>query len=169
MSAPRVTLRTRPQALFSYSGRSLLVTDLHGGVTGNEMEGFWFENTRLLSRFELRSDGQPVQGFSAAPVDRRGHLTYVRLPPGPNVPEQGAYLEVAHFLDEGLRTRIRLLNHSTQPVSVSWCCTWTRTSPTPRRSTRGNASSRRRWTGRCRVGATPACATGIPSSTGRCS
>jgi glycogen debranching enzyme len=82
------------------------------------MEGFWFENTRLLSRFELRSDGQPVQGFSAAPVDRRAHLAYVRLPPGPNVPEQGVYLEVAHFLDEGLRTRIRLLNHSTQPVSV---------------------------------------------------
>lgn len=118
MSAPPVTLRTRPQALFSYSGRSLLVTDLHGGVRGHEMEGFWFENTRLLSRIELRSDGQPVEGFSAAPVDRRAHLAYVRLPAGPNVPQQGVYLEVAHFLDEGLRTRLRLLNHAKQPVSV---------------------------------------------------
>jgi glycogen debranching enzyme len=115
---PRVTSRTRPEALFSYSGRSLLVTDLHGAVTGSHSEGFWFENTRLLSRFELRSDGQPVTGFAAAPVDRHAHLAYVQLPPGPEVPQQGAYLEVAHFLDEGLRTRVRLLNHARQPIRV---------------------------------------------------
>ncbi|WP_246633517.1 amylo-alpha-1,6-glucosidase [Pseudonocardia nigra] len=113
---PQVNLRTRPEALFAYSGRSLLVTDVHGALTGNQSEGFWFENTRLLSRWEVRSDGQPVTGFCASPVDRHTHLAYLRLPPGPDVPEQGAYLQVAHFLDEGLRTRIRLLNYSTQPV-----------------------------------------------------
>jgi glycogen debranching enzyme len=113
-----VTLRTRPEGRFSYSGRSLLVTDVHGAITGNQTEGFWFENTRLLSSFELRSDGQPVEGFAAAPVDRHAHLAYLRLPPGPGVPPQGVYLEVAHFLDEGLTTRMRLLNHSTQPVHV---------------------------------------------------
>jgi glycogen debranching enzyme len=118
VNAVPVELRARPQSLFSYSGRSLLVTDVHGAVTGRHSEGFWFENTRVLSRFELRSDGQPLEAFSAAPVDRRAHLSYFRLPPGPQVPKQGVYLEVAHFLDEGLRTRLRLLNHSIQPVHV---------------------------------------------------
>ncbi len=44
MTAP-FELRARADQRFVYSGYSLLVTDAHGAVTGEDTEGFYVENT----------------------------------------------------------------------------------------------------------------------------
>src|SRR5690242_13427117 len=50
-------LRARPGQYFAYSGRTLLVTGVDGMIRGAGCAGFYFENTRLLSRYELRVNG----------------------------------------------------------------------------------------------------------------
>ena len=104
-------LRARAGQRFVYSGYSLLVTDAHGSVTGESTEGFYIENTRLLSHHELMIDGQPLVPFAASATSRHGSLAYAEVPGGPEVPETSVYLEVGTTVsDQGLRTRIRAQN-----------------------------------------------------------
>ena len=71
MTAP-FELRARPDQRFVYRGYSLLVTDASGSVTGNDIEGYYVENTRLLRRHELTADGEPLVAFAAS-ATRSGH------------------------------------------------------------------------------------------------
>jgi N-terminal domain of (some) glycogen debranching enzymes len=65
----RTQLRARPREHYLYSGHSLLVTNLDGVVTGAEIEGLYFQDTRLLSRFELTAASGVFVPLGASPVN----------------------------------------------------------------------------------------------------
>lgn len=111
-------MRTRPMQRFAYRDRSLLVTDPVGRVTGAGSEGFYFHNTRLLSRLEWMVGDQPVPPFVMTEVGHDAMLGYAQLPEPEEVAQanvfsevSGLHLETAYFLDGGLRLRAEVANH----------------------------------------------------------
>lgn len=115
--AHRIQIRARGNQHFVYSGRSLLVTNLDGVVAGDGTEGFYVQNTRLLSRDELTADGAPLKSVAASPVRGDAFLAYAEVPEGPSVSKSAVYVEVMRFLDEGMRTVVRVENYATENVA----------------------------------------------------
>src|SRR5215210_8750654 len=113
----RIALRARGTRHYAYSGRSLLVTNPDGAVTGSGDEGFYFENTRLLSRDEWTVDGRPLKPAGVSPVGGAGFLAYAEAPERPGVPAQAVYLEIARFVDEGMRTVLRVRNYAVREAA----------------------------------------------------
>src|SRR5215208_6938605 len=113
-----LALRARANQHFAYSGRSVLVADLAGRVTGQGSEGFYVENTRLLSRHELTVDGRPLEPVAASPVEGSALLAYAQVPEGPTVPRGAVAIEMSCFVGEGLREVLRLENYSARDGSV---------------------------------------------------
>ncbi|CCF83107.1 glycogen debranching N-terminal domain-containing protein [Nitrolancea hollandica] len=107
----RIALRARANQFFVYSGRSLLVTNLDGDVSLSGTNGFYRENTRLLSRYELTVNGYRLVPVVASPVGGAGMLTYQQMPDEVGVPERSVAVEIAYFLSEGMRTVLRIENN----------------------------------------------------------
>jgi len=108
-------LRARPLARFAYHGRCLLVTDPIGRVRGAGIEGFYCDNTRLLSRLLWSVDGREAEPFAFSEVGHDAMLGYAQVtdPPGvePNGAAGGAHLELAAFVGDGLLLRAEVANH----------------------------------------------------------
>lgn len=112
MNAPRfIRLRARSNQHYVSSGLSLLAVNLDGWATGNGTEGFYYRNTRLLSRNELLIDGVPPRPASVSPVDSDAFLALYELRPGPDVPERSVYLAVRRRVDEGMRSEFEFTNY----------------------------------------------------------
>lgn len=102
----RTQLQARPAERSIYSGHSLLVTNVTGAVTGTAIEGFYFEDSRLLSRYELK----PVEGYfvslGASPVTEDSFLAYLQhkqvLEERDSL-SRPVYIELAHVVGDGLR------------------------------------------------------------------
>jgi hypothetical protein len=108
----RIDLRSRPNEHISYSGRALLVTDLTGSITGEGREGFYFENTRLLSHDQVMVDGKALKPVAASPVGGAGFLAYLQVPKLRRVPKNSVVVTVARFLDAGMRVELRIENYA---------------------------------------------------------
>jgi len=108
----RISLRARGNQMFLYGGQSLLITNLDGNVAGDDTEGLYVENTRLLCRDELTANGQPLRTFASSPVHGHGMLTYAEAPKGPGIPGKSVYYEISRVLEEGMRTTVRVTNYS---------------------------------------------------------
>ena len=104
-------LRARANQRFAYSGHSLLVTNVDGVIGGREAEGFYVEDTRLLSRDELTADGVPLAPVVAGATGGNGLLAYAEAPGSPRVPKQSVYVEIARTVGEGLRTELHIENY----------------------------------------------------------
>jgi glycogen debranching enzyme len=113
----RIELRARANQHFVYSGRSLLVTNLDGWLTGQDIEGFYADETRLLSRFALTADGAPIVTFAASPVGGSRFLAYAEVPPVGRIPRGAVHIAMAYAVDEGLRTEIRLENYQVRDTA----------------------------------------------------
>src|SRR4051794_27221453 len=109
--AHRIELRTRADQYFVYGGRSLLVTDLDGWVTGRGIEGFYVEETRLLSRDEVTVGGRPLKLVAASPVGGDGFLAYAVVPRLPSVRGQAVYVTAARRVGEGMREELKIENY----------------------------------------------------------
>ncbi|HEU5431285.1 MAG TPA: glycogen debranching N-terminal domain-containing protein, partial [Thermomicrobiales bacterium] len=94
------------------SGRSLLVTNINGLVAGGGLQGFYFENTRLLCRESLTVGGDAPTIFAASPVGGDALLADATLPHGPAGPEPAFFATIARFVGDGLRTSLRLDNYA---------------------------------------------------------
>lgn len=105
-------MRARGNQLFVYSGQSVLIANLDGNVVGDDNEGLYVENTRLLCRDFLTANGQPLRTFASSPVHGHGMLTYAEAPKGPGIPGKSVYVEIARVLEEGMRTTVRVTNYS---------------------------------------------------------
>ena len=119
----RISLRGRPQQLYVYSGRSVLVTNLAGEVDGVGSEGFHVDNTRVLREDRLTVDGQPLGAISVSPVGADAMLGYYEVPARDGVEERTVFVEQARFVSEGLATRLRVTNYSlrgTVHLRLAW-------------------------------------------------
>src|SRR4051812_47222931 len=113
----RIALRARPHQHFVYSGRSVLVTNVDGNITGSGTEGFVFANTRVLSREVMTANGTPLNAVVASPVGGAAFLAYAEVPAMPGVPKESVYIATSRFVDDGMRTVLRAENYATHETA----------------------------------------------------
>lgn len=142
----RIALRARANQHYVYSGRSVLVTNLDGAVTGSGTEGFYFANTRLLSRDELTADGQSLAPVAASPVSGAGFLGYAEVPASASVPQGAVYVATQRAVADGMRTVLRIENYNPHTHASLSRCISPPTSRTPTRPNRARGSKLRRST-----------------------
>lgn len=111
-------LRVRPDQLYVASGWSTLVTDVHGRIGGQDPQGFYAQNTRVVSRERITVDGREPVAFCTANVGAHAQLSYAQLADGESVPCRGAYLLVERFVGEGLRTRLTVASYADEPLAL---------------------------------------------------
>jgi glycogen debranching enzyme len=114
-------VRVRPSTLYVASGWSTLVTDVHGFIRGDDPQGFFFNNTRFLSRERLTVDGREPVTFSTGNVGANGQLSYAEIAGGEELPSPAAYLFTRRFVSAGLRTRFELRAYASAPRPVRLC------------------------------------------------
>lgn len=114
-------LRVRPDLLYVASGWSTLVTDVHGRVAGQDPQGFYVDNTRVLCRETFTINGQQPVAFSTANVGAHAQLSYAELADAETLPSRAAYLLLERFVGEGLRTRIRVQSYADCELRLELC------------------------------------------------
>ncbi len=122
----RVKLRARANHHFAYSGRCVLVTNLDGQVTGSRDEGFYAENTRLLSCDLITVNGEPLKPVVASPVDGAALLAYFQIPEEvvdletkeSKLPEHALFVEHRRRVGDGMRSELRFTNYRAHAVAA---------------------------------------------------
>lgn len=110
--ARHLGMRARATCHDVFSGHSLLITNLDGDVTGSKTEGYYYESTRLLSRFCLFSGDALLRSVIASPIEGSSFLAYRLLPEAEGVPYRSVYVTDARELGDGLRVRLTLENYA---------------------------------------------------------
>jgi glycogen debranching enzyme len=116
--AHRIQLRARREHLFTYSGRSVLITDPAGRLIRQDPLGLYIDNTRFLSCLTVAADGHQPRPIAASPVGADAFLSYEELPDGANVPKESVYLETIRFVGEGMRSILRVVSFAATPTTV---------------------------------------------------
>jgi glycogen debranching enzyme len=112
-------LRVRPDLLYVAGGWSTLVTDVRGRITGVDPQGFFVDNTRVLSLERITVDGREPLAFSTGNIGAHAQLSYAELEDGERQPSRGVYLTVERFVGDGLRTRLGLHSYADERRRVA--------------------------------------------------
>ncbi|MBX6751376.1 MAG: hypothetical protein IRY85_17215 [Micromonosporaceae bacterium] len=111
--------RVRPDLLYVASGWNVLVTDVHGRIAGVDPQGFFAENTRVLSLERILVDGWEPTAFTTASVGAHAQLSYAEIGDRETLPARARYLMVERFVGAGLRTRLTVLSYATEPARLT--------------------------------------------------
>lgn len=107
--AHSITLQTRANEPFIYSGQTIFITDRADAVADG-VTGLWMESTRLLSRHLLSVHDMPLVPFAASATNSTRSLAYAEVPSGPGVPLQSVSVRIARAVSEGLREELHIEN-----------------------------------------------------------
>jgi glycogen debranching enzyme len=129
-------LQPLPSNLITYEGHALLVTDREACIRGGE-HGFYYRQTRFLSKMQLMIDGKAPNIVSANPVDSYSSIAYWLAPspagakagPDPDSGEGGGEM-VRHgievqmncFVGGGLHCDVYVTNHALAQTNVELAC-----------------------------------------------
>src|SRR3954447_5462075 len=114
-----------PQRLYALKDRdTFIVADSHGDIVG-AADGLFHDDTRILSRWELKlGDRTPTLLSGAVGQDNvyftsHGLNRAIPAPAGPTAPPGVVHIERKRFLwDERLYERIRLTNYNTDTMTL---------------------------------------------------
>jgi glycogen debranching enzyme len=116
-SGANVDIR-HPRVFVLHEGYTVLVCQPGGSIGGTAEEGLFDFDTRLLSWWQLRLDGQVPDVVSNGMVDSRHWLATLKLPAGgddayrPHLPQDTIEVRIHRRLGPGMEERIRLVNRS---------------------------------------------------------
>jgi hypothetical protein len=128
--------RPRPSHLITYEGHAFLITDLKGFIGGG-IEGFYYRQTRFLSKMRLAVDGAEPRFVSANAVDAYSSIAYYLAPSpagakagpqpgggrgGGEMVQHGIELQLNRFVGGGLHLDVHVRNHALAPVNVGVSC-----------------------------------------------
>ena len=127
----QVRLRPRDDTLHVSQNRTVFATERDGQVTSGADHGLFVHETRVLSRYGYRINGEPPFPVALANVELHSWLGYyIALPPGIRLgpPDQGSgqmrqeteqtlELRVARFVGDGVHEDIDLTNFADQTTA----------------------------------------------------
>src|SRR5919197_2254577 len=100
--------------LIALDGCTFFYTDDTGDVEAPEAKGYFFEDVRHLSRWQLLLDEQPLECLASRPVDYYS-ARMVCAPPGEQPP---VTVRRDRFVTDGAHEDIVVTNHRAEPVEV---------------------------------------------------
>ena len=119
-------LRLDPEQTTIYRGHHVLITDRHGLIT-SEGHGYYLQQTRFLSRFEVFSRGEKVRAVCCNGVEPHSTVGYYLMstpagpkaaPPGDDDPgggevvEKGIELQINTYVGGGYHQDVHVANHA---------------------------------------------------------
>lgn len=132
-----IRLQPHNDSWFIGQGRTVLRTARDGSIPKNTAYGLFVHETRLLSRYEIRIDGEQPIPVALSNVSQHSWLGYyILLPPGadPGPRDQGSgevppyaentlELKISRFAGDGLHENIELVNYSARSSAfeMSFC------------------------------------------------
>jgi glycogen debranching enzyme len=108
---PAIRLSARPDTHFLYSGKALLISD-RGGWVRSGVQGYYFENTRFLSKDELEVTGEPLRPSGVSAVGHDAMLGYYLASREGPKHSRPLYVTLERFVSEGLATTLRVSNYA---------------------------------------------------------
>ncbi len=128
--------RPMPSHLITHEGQALLIADLDG-LIGGGIAGFYYRQTRFLSRMRFALDGIAPLAVSANPVDSYSSIAYylAASPAGKEAGPQpdnggkgggemvrhGIEVQINRFVGGALHHDLYVTNHALAPVTVVMC------------------------------------------------
>ena len=97
---------------FSISGRG-------GEIVPGTPHGLFFRDTRFLSRFQIRVNGQPLEALSSATPDPFSAVFVLRTRPRPGRPDSPLLVFRHRYVGRGLREDITVRNYGEEPAFCS--------------------------------------------------
>ena len=97
-------------------GSTFCICDEIGDLDG-KTSGFFAEDTRFLSRLELRIDGARPLLLSSGKVEHFSAAFYMRNPVVPGLPQDTLSIARERFIGEGMQDHLILRNQSAEPLS----------------------------------------------------
>ncbi|GAA0537254.1 amylo-alpha-1,6-glucosidase [Saccharopolyspora subtropica] len=100
-------------------GSTFCLSDSCGDVRPGSSHGLFFRDARLLSRWELRLDGQPPFPLTVISADAFAARFVLRRPPKPGQADSTLLLVRERLVADGLRERITLRNLGSEATVAS--------------------------------------------------
>jgi glycogen debranching enzyme len=112
-----------PDAISVLDGSTFMVSDARGDVPEGAVAGLFHDDTRFLSRFELRLGGRTPELLTSSTVDYYSAAFFLASPElegtdGSRVPAHALTVVRSRFVGDGLREGIEVRNHLDRPVAV---------------------------------------------------
>lgn len=104
-------------ALILVEGSSFMVSDRSGDLHPGGPEGLFVLDTRVLSRWELRVDGRPVELLTSVPVAPFEVRLVARARPTDT--ERTVVVDRTRVIGDGMREVVSVENHTSAPQSVT--------------------------------------------------
>jgi glycogen debranching enzyme len=97
----------RPNTIYCSQGRAVLATDLDGLIGDYPRHGFFYGETRVLSRYRYLIDGQPLRTVAVSNVEQHSWLGYyITHPPGLTWKEDTGSGEMEPESEETIELRV---------------------------------------------------------------
>ena len=93
-------------------GSTFCIGAANGDIRPDAVHGLFFRDTRILSRWEIRVDGNPVQPLLSEQPDPFSALFVCRVAPRPGRADSTVLLQRRRYVGEGMREDIILENLS---------------------------------------------------------
>jgi len=99
-------------------GSTFCVSGRDGDIEPYRAEGLFVRDTRVVSRWQLRVDGMPVEALTVIPAEPYECVFVGRAAPRAGHPEGTIVVERRRLVGEGMREDITLRNYGPEPAAV---------------------------------------------------
>ena len=97
-------------------GTTFCISDITGDVSPGGAQGFYFHDTRVLSRWELSLDGHPVETLAVRPAETFAAQFVARRPPAGGHADSTLLLLRERLVGNGLRETVTIENLGAEPT-----------------------------------------------------
>ena len=97
-------------------GTTFCISDITGDVSPGGAQGFYFHDTRVLSRWELSLDGHPVETLAVRPAETFAAQFVARRPPAGGHADSTLLLPRERLVGNGLRETVTIENLGAEPT-----------------------------------------------------
>ena len=106
-----------PDAIAVLEGRTFMFSDARGDVTPGSVGGLVHEDTRFVSRWELRLDGRPLSLLKSGPVDYDSAAFFLTNPDTPRLRAHSVAVRRLRLVGDGALEQISVFNTASEPIS----------------------------------------------------
>jgi glycogen debranching enzyme len=117
-AAQQIPAGTAPGTVILFEGRAFCVCAASGDMVRGGIDGIFFRDTRLVSRWELRVDDEPLEPLDLRPADPFSATFLGRSQPRPGRAESSLLVTRRRYVGGGMRDDIIVQNLSGEPAGL---------------------------------------------------
>lgn len=118
-SGPAPSWAATSEVVTLVDGNAFCISDQAGDITPGAVQGLFFHDIRMLSRWELYLDGRRMEGLSFVPADPFSGDFVSRLTSKENERDSALVVKRSRQVSQGLRDEITISNFGSAPSDVT--------------------------------------------------